>query len=75
MFWPEKLLPKFAGQARILTFGYAATIAQFWGRPSENRMDTFSNDLFQQLENDRSSIEAVSFSVSCGLNDAHCHES
>ena len=63
MFWPEKLLPADTGEARILTFGYDATIAHFWARPSENRMDTFSNDLMQQLENDRYKIDAVGFNV------------
>lgn len=60
MFWPKELLPDSTGAARILTFGYDANIAHFWARPSENRMDTFSTDLFQQLENNRYRIGAVS---------------
>ncbi len=63
MFWPKDLLPADTGEARILTFGYDANIAHFWARPSENRMDTFSTDLLQQLENDRYKIDAVSFNV------------
>ena len=67
MFWPRTLLPADTGEARILTFGYDANIAHFWARPSENRMDSQSNDLFQQLDNNRHKIDAVSFNVSCGL--------
>lgn len=59
VFWPKDLLPDITGEARVLTFGYDANIAHFWARPSENRMDTFSNDFFQQLENDRHKIGAV----------------
>lgn len=68
MFWPKELLPTITGEARILTYGYDANIAHFWARPSENRMDTFSNDFFQQLENDRCNIGAVSHRVPYSLN-------
>ena len=67
MFWPKELLPADTGEARILTFGYDANIAHFWARPSENRMDSYSNDLFQQLDNNRHRIDAVSFNVSFDL--------
>lgn len=63
MFWPNDLLPSDTAEARILAFGYDANIAHFWARPSENRMDTYSNDLFQQLENDRYDLDAVRFMV------------
>ena len=63
IFWPKDLLPADTGEARGLSCGYDANIAHFWARPSENRMDTFSNDLVQQLENDRYQIDAVSLNV------------
>lgn len=59
MFWPKELLPADAGGARILTFGYDASIAHFWTRPSENKLDSYSDDLLQQLDNDRHKIDAV----------------
>ena len=70
MFWPKDLLPADAGKARIMTYGYNANIAHFWARPSENRMDTFSNDFFQQLENDRYKIDAVNFYAQVGREHA-----
>ena len=61
VFWPKDLLSAEIRKARIMIFGYDANIAHFWARPSENRLDTFSDDLLQQLENDRHKIDAVSF--------------
>lgn len=59
VFWPKDLLAADTRKARIMTFGYDANIAHFWARPSENRMDTYSNDLLQQLENNRYKIGAT----------------
>lgn len=73
MFWPKELLPADTGEARILTFGYDANIAHFWARPSENRMDSYSNDLFQQLDNDRHKIDAVSLTSHLVFNPS-CRE-
>ncbi|KAL8934724.1 MAG: hypothetical protein Q9216_005762 [Gyalolechia sp. 2 TL-2023] len=56
--WPQELLPSDTGEARILTFEYDANIAHFWARPSENRLDSYSDDLFQQLDNNRHRIGA-----------------
>lgn len=64
MFWPQELLPADTGEARILTFGYDANIAHFWARPSENRVDSYSDDLFQQLDNNRHKTGTVGFAVS-----------
>ena len=46
--WPKDLLPSDVKKTRVLTFGYASNIIHFWGSRSENRMGTFSNDLFQR---------------------------
>lgn len=67
VFWPKDLLPVDAEEARVLTFGYDASIAHFWARPSENRLDSYSDDLFQQLDNNRHKIDAVTFHISFGL--------
>jgi len=53
IFWPESLLPQDIPDARILSYGYDANIAHFWARPADNRLDTYSNDLFAQLNNKR----------------------
>ena len=71
VFWPKDLLPADVGKARYLSFGYDANIAHFWARPSENRMDTFSNDLLQQLENDRYRNDVVSLQASGSCCDTH----
>lgn len=60
VFWPQDLLPADTGEARILSFGYDANIAHIWARPSENRLDSYSDDLLQQLDNNRHKIGAVS---------------
>ncbi|KAI4112360.1 MAG: hypothetical protein LQ345_006482 [Seirophora villosa] len=58
VFWPQDLLPADTGEARILSFGYDANIAHIWARPSENRLDSYSDDLLQQLDNNRHKIGA-----------------
>lgn len=64
VFWPQELLPSDIGDARILSFGYDANIAHVWARPSENRLDSYSDDFFQQLDNNRHRIGAVCLNVS-----------
>ncbi|QDS71849.1 hypothetical protein FKW77_009950 [Venturia effusa] len=49
--WPRDFLPSEISSARILFFGYDAHLAHFWGRPADNRIDTFSNDFFERLNN------------------------
>lgn len=60
VFWPADLLPEDIPTARILTFGYDASIAHFWGRPAENRVDTYSTELFEQLNDYRYNSGTVS---------------
>ncbi|KAL8697128.1 MAG: hypothetical protein Q9201_007292 [Fulgogasparrea decipioides] len=59
VFWPKELLPADTEKARILTFGYDANIAHFWARPSKNKLDSYSDDLFQQLDYNRYKIDAT----------------
>ncbi|CZR52801.1 uncharacterized protein PAC_02678 [Phialocephala subalpina] len=59
VFWPQKLLPLDITDARIFSYGYDANIAHFWARPADNRLDTYSNDLFSQLNNRRAETPAA----------------
>lgn len=60
VFWPKDLLSTDIPNARIFTFGYDAKIVHFWSRPSENSIDTYSVDLWDQLVNKRSETDTVS---------------
>jgi hypothetical protein len=57
IFWPEKLLPAKTPEARILSFEYSVTIDSFW---SEDEIDDHSNDLIDELMDQRTEKEQVS---------------
>lgn len=59
VLWPKDLLATDAPRSRILTFGYDANVFHIWARPAANRLDSYSDDLFAQLENERARTEAV----------------
>lgn len=62
VFWPKELLPEVCKAARILSFGYDASFAQFWpGQdvPVETTIDDHSTSLFQNLAGLRSETSSV----------------
>lgn len=61
MFWPKDALPADIPKARILSFGYRAKIIEFWGPPSDNRLDNHADDLFAELSGFRVQTGTVSF--------------
>ncbi|KAK8232528.1 putative ribonuclease p/mrp subunit [Phyllosticta capitalensis] len=62
VFWPKELLPEVCKAARILSFGYDASFAQFWpGQdvPVETTIDDHSTSLFQNLAGLRSETSST----------------
>lgn len=59
VLWPKDLLAADAPRSRILTFGYDASVFHTWARPAANRLDSYSDDLFAQLQNERVQTETV----------------
>jgi protein SERAC1 len=62
LFWPKTLLPDDVPKARILTFGYNASIVHFWGYlvPSESRIFNHADDLIASLVGLRDQSKTVS---------------
>jgi hypothetical protein len=72
IFWPEKLLSAETPGARILTFEYDTDLDRFWAIKGETRLDSISDDLFEELEDQRSKTETVGFYCApCFLDSCH----
>ena len=66
VFWPKQLLPHDIPKARILSFGYRANIVDFWGSPSENRIDNHADDLvgaLAALRERTNTVRGLSFTI------------
>ena len=49
VFWPVDLLPKDIPDARIITWGYDASIAYFWSSPSKSKLDDYAKTLLGDM--------------------------
>ncbi|KAL8889203.1 MAG: hypothetical protein Q9192_006055 [Flavoplaca navasiana] len=52
--WPRNLLPHDIADARILSFGYDASVLQFWSKVSQNTMAQHASNLSARLAGNRS---------------------
>lgn len=57
--WPQTLLPTKVPQARVLTFGYDAKVADWRGMISENRIGNHAGNLLNALAAYRENDETV----------------
>lgn len=48
-YWPRDLLPKWRPDARVITFGYDASVARLIGNPSSNNINSHSRSLLDYL--------------------------
>ncbi|KAI1120345.1 Alpha/Beta hydrolase protein [Nemania abortiva] len=55
--WPKLMLPSRIPEARILTFGYDASVIGFWRSISRNSIGDHSNNLLSALSSFRSNAE------------------
>lgn len=51
--WPRDLLKSDLSHARIMTFGYDADIARFWGQAAQDGISGYANDLLGKLARKR----------------------
>jgi hypothetical protein len=56
--WPRDLVKSDLSHARIMTFGYDADIARFWGQAAQDGISGYANDLLGKLARKR--LSAVS---------------
>ncbi|KAF1999560.1 hypothetical protein P154DRAFT_436839, partial [Amniculicola lignicola CBS 123094] len=52
--WPADLLPKHLPGVRVMTFGYDASVARLFGRPSGNNINKHAASLLLDLQQMRS---------------------
>jgi hypothetical protein len=62
--WPANLLPSKVANARILTFGYDAHVADWRGMVSKNRIGNHSMNLLTAIATHREDDNTVSFTAS-----------
>lgn len=58
--WPETLLPSKVTNARVLTFGYDASVADWRGMVSKNRIGNHSMNLLAAIATHREDDDTVS---------------
>ena len=58
--WPESLLPSKVANARVLTFGYDAYVADWRGMVSKNRIGNHSMNLLTTVATHREDDDTVS---------------
>ena len=59
--WPQTLLPAEVSNARILTFGYDAYVADWRGMVAQNRIGNHSMNLLTAVATYREDDETVGF--------------
>ena len=62
--WPQILLPAKIANARILTFGYDAYVADWQGVVAQNRIGNHSMNLLTAVATYREDDDTVSFRIS-----------
>lgn len=58
-FWPAELLACDVPRARIMTWGYDADVASFWGHASQNRLGDHARNLLGDLGGVRDDANTV----------------
>lgn len=70
--WPETLLPSKVSNARVLTFGYDAYVADWRGMVSKNRIGNHSMNMLTTIATHREDDETVCPGVSISLEMTDC---
>ncbi|KAK5626419.1 hypothetical protein RRF57_002134 [Xylaria bambusicola] len=58
-YWPADLLPSDLPNARILSYGYDARVATFFGGAGQNTLQGHASNLFNALANDSSETNSI----------------
>jgi hypothetical protein len=54
--WPRDLIKNDIEDARVMTFGYDADVARFWGQAAQDGISGYANDLLGKLARKRKSV-------------------
>jgi len=55
--WPRDLVKNDISDARVMTFGYDADVARFWGQAAQDGISGYANDLLGKLARKRQRVD------------------
>lgn len=66
--WPRDLIKNDISDARVMTFGYDADVARFWGQAAQDGISGYANDLLGKLARKRQRVVGGSISLPTSSN-------